>query len=161
MSVEQLAAVLHHSAATGTDKLVLVGIANHAGDGGAWPTVRTLARYANVSPRQVQKALGRLIASGELTRHVQAGGSAGWDDYTRPNRYDVHVACPDWCDRTAHHRPGPGWSYDDAGQVVRVEQLVLDTDDRGVQISTGDTPEQQEGEARPTEGESQRTGRGP
>lgn len=134
MSVEQLAVVLHHSRAKGTDKLVLVGIANHAGDGGAWPAVLTLARYANVDVRTVQRSLSRLVDSGELTRYVQAGGLVGRPDYLRPNRYDVAVECPEWCDRSSQHRPRDGWAFDDAGQVVRVETLPL---------STGDTPEMQ------------------
>lgn len=134
MSVEQLAVVLHHSQAKGTDKLVLIGIANHAGDGGAWPAVATLARYANVDVRNVQRSLSRLVDLGELTRYVQAGGLVGRPDFLRPNRYDVTVECPEWCDRSAHHRPREGWAYDDAGQVVRVETLPL---------STGDTPEMQ------------------
>jgi hypothetical protein len=134
VSVEQLAVVLHHSQAKGTDKLVLIGIANHAGDGGAWPAVATLARYANVQPRMVQKSLARLVELGEVTRYVQAGGLAGWQDFLRPNRYDVTVECPEWCDRSSQHRPRDGWAFDDAGQVVRTETLPL---------STGDTPEVQ------------------
>lgn len=104
MSVEHLSIVLHHSKAKGTAKLVLLGIANHAGDGGAWPSVGTLATYANAEPRTVQRAIQKLIGSGELRVAVQAGGLADWDDYTRPNRYDVLLACPPWCDRTANHR---------------------------------------------------------
>lgn len=104
MSVEVLALVLHHSKAKGTEKLVLLGIANHAGDGGAWPTVSTLARYANVEERSVQRALERLVASGELTVSVQAGGNAAIPAWQRPNRYDVQVSCPATCDRTHNHR---------------------------------------------------------
>ena len=139
MSVEQLAAVLHHSTAKGSDKLVLLGIANHAGDGGAWPAVATLARYANLKPRAVQYALARLVESGELVRYVQAGGLAGWAEFTRPNRYDVTVSCPEWCDHSASHRPRDGWAYADDGTVVRTATLPL---------STGDTPEMQEGATR-------------
>lgn len=104
MSVESLAAVLHHSRAKGTAKLIMVGIANHDGDGGAWPTVRTLARYANVDARNVQRSLEKLVSIGELVIHVQAGGTAGIADHERPNRYDVLVTCPPWCDRTTQHR---------------------------------------------------------
>lgn len=104
MSVESLAAVLHHSRATGTAKLVLIGIANHDGDGGAWPTLGTLGRYANVQPRNVRKALGTLQSLGEIRVHLQAGGTAELPDFQRPNRYDVLVSCPPWCDRTTQHR---------------------------------------------------------
>lgn len=104
MSVESLAIVLHHSQASGTDKLVLIGIANHDGDGGAWPAVSTLARYANVDPRSVQRSLQRLIESGEVAREVQGGGTRNMNDYSRPNRYEILVRCPQGCDRSTAHR---------------------------------------------------------
>lgn len=99
--------VLHHSSARGTDKLVLLGIANHAGDGGAWPALSTLARYANVDERNVRKALRRLSEAGELRVHLQDGGKRETPDHMRPNRYDVLVACPPGCDRTTQHRVKP------------------------------------------------------
>lgn len=105
MSVEALSAVLHHSRAGGTDKLVLIGVANHAGDGGAWPSVETLARYANVSERSVQRSIGKLVGLGELAVQRQAGGVADMPAWSRPNRYDVLVSCPATCDRTPAHRP--------------------------------------------------------
>lgn len=104
MSVESMAIVLHHSRARGTAKLILVGIANHDGDGGAWPTLRTLARYANIQPRNARKALRRLEELQEVRVHLQAGGLPDWDDYDRPNRYEVLVTCPPGCDRSKHHR---------------------------------------------------------
>lgn len=106
MSVEAIAIVLHHSRATGTAKLVLIGIANHDGDGGAWPTKETLAKYAGVSPDgdNVRKAVKRLRALGEVRVHVQAGGTRDCPDEIRPNRYDILVTCPPWCDRSREHR---------------------------------------------------------
>lgn len=99
-----MALVLHHSRAKGTAKLVLLGIANHAGDGGAWPSIATLAKYANVHERNVQKAIDQLVQLGELHVHVQAGGTHRTKDHERPNRYDVVVTCPQHCDRSASHR---------------------------------------------------------
>lgn len=104
MSVESLAIVLHHSRARGTAKLVLIGIANHDGDGGAWPSVATLAKYANVHPRKVREALGRLRDLGELIVLTQQGGMADHDDALRPNLYRLVVCCPGECDRTPQHR---------------------------------------------------------
>lgn len=104
MSVEHLALVLHHSRAKGTDKLVLLGIANHEGDGGAWPTVATLAKYAGTSERQVQRSIAKLVGRGELVVDAQAGGDLTCPDHRRPNRYRVTVACPASCDRTPNHR---------------------------------------------------------
>lgn len=104
MSVESLAAVLHHSRAKGTAKLILVGIANHDGDGGAYPAVATLARYANCDPRSVQRALDKLVSIGELVVQVQNGGTRDTPDHRRPNRYLIRVVCPPWCDRSTQHR---------------------------------------------------------
>ncbi|WP_164775202.1 helix-turn-helix domain-containing protein [Nocardioides pantholopis] len=104
MSVEALAVVLHHSRAKGTDKLVLLGIANHAGDGGAWPSITTLAKYANVHERNVQRALDKLVELGEVAVYRNDGGDHRTKTWARPNRYDVLVACPATCDRTANHR---------------------------------------------------------
>ena len=95
MSVEHLAIVLHHSRAKGTAKLILLGVANHQGDGGSWPAVTTLSRYANVSERNVRKALDALVSKGELLVTARPG---------RTNVYHVNVACPSWCDRTPNHR---------------------------------------------------------
>jgi hypothetical protein len=99
-----MAMVLHHSRAKGTAKLILLGIANHAGDGGAWPTVATLARYANVTERAVQQAIGKLIKAGEVGVEYQTGGLGYLKDCERPNRYEVLVSCPPTCDRTMNHR---------------------------------------------------------
>lgn len=104
MSVEHLAVVLHHSHAKGTRKLVLIGVANHDGDGGAWPSVSTLARYAGTEERQVQKHLAALVSAGELAVDVQEGGPRDMPDHKRPNRYRVLVRCPSWCDRSPEHR---------------------------------------------------------
>ena len=43
MSIELMSLVLHHSVAQPTHKLILLGIANHQGDGGAWPSIETLS----------------------------------------------------------------------------------------------------------------------
>ena len=103
MSVESMAIALHHSRATGSAKLVLLGIANHDGDGGAWPSVATLARYAAVTPRNAQKAIDRLVELHEVVRELNAGGTASTSNYTRPNLYRFILACPPTCDRTSRH----------------------------------------------------------
>ena len=86
-----MAMVLHHSSATGTAKLVLLGIANHEGDGGAWPAVETLARYANADARTVQRAISALIAAGELEREVNQGGDRRTRGDRRTNLYRIRV----------------------------------------------------------------------
>lgn len=99
-----MAIALHHSRAQGAALIVLLGIANHDGDGGAWPSVGTLARYARVTPRNVQKALDKLESLNEVRRHVQKGGDERVPEHQRPNRYEFLLCCPPDCDRTRHHR---------------------------------------------------------
>lgn len=123
MSVESLSTVLHHSKAKGTTKLVLVGIANHDGDGGAWPSVGTLMRYTNAGRRTVQDALRALQGLGEIRVHAQAGGTADdrrhWSQ--RPNRYDVLVECPEGCSGGTKHKPRPGWEITKEGDYAPVD----------------------------------------
>ncbi|MET3449783.1 helix-turn-helix domain-containing protein [Curtobacterium sp. 1544] len=95
---------LHHSRATGAVKLVLLGIANHDGDGGAWPSIATLAKYAATTPRTVQRSIQQLQRLGEIRRHVNAGGTHMTADYMRPNLYQFLLRCPPTCDRSSRHR---------------------------------------------------------
>jgi hypothetical protein len=107
VSIEAMVLALHHSNAKGTTKLVLLGIANHDGDGGAWPSVGTLAIYANVDARTVRRSIRELVAAGELRVSIQGGGVVGMADYARPNRYEVLVRCPEGCDGSTKHRVTP------------------------------------------------------
>jgi len=50
---------------------VLLGIANHLGDHGAWPSISTLARYANSSERSVKRDIQELVELGELKVEMQ------------------------------------------------------------------------------------------
>jgi hypothetical protein len=72
MSIEIMSLVLNHSKATGRAKLVLMGIANHQGDQGSWPSIATLARYANASESSVKRDLKTLVELGELKIELQA-----------------------------------------------------------------------------------------
>ena len=91
MSVEVISAVLHNSKAKGTTKLVLIGIANHEGDGGSWPSIETLCKYANCGRTQVKKSIKELKDMGELEVLVQQGGNQYTRDDKRPNLYRVLV----------------------------------------------------------------------
>ena len=104
MSIESIAICLHHSKSAKTDKLVLLGIANHDGDGGAWPSVATLAKYANCSERHVQRAVANLVELGEVTIEKQRGGNDKTRPDRRPNLYKVLVRCPAECDGSSQHR---------------------------------------------------------
>ena len=90
MSVESISLVLNHSKAKGTAKVILLGIANHDGDGGAWPSVKTLARYGHCSERSVQYAIEKLVALGELRVAYNEGGNPA--NTNRPNLYFITVA---------------------------------------------------------------------
>lgn len=91
MSVEAMSLALRVAGISPTEKLVLIGIANHDGDGGAWPSVATLAVYANASERTVQRAIASLQARGLLTVEANAGGNANTRGDRRPNLYVLHL----------------------------------------------------------------------
>jgi hypothetical protein len=82
MSVQATSWVWDHSQSRLAHRLVLLAIADHAkADGtGAWPSVSTLAHEANISARQVKRALRELEAIGELT--LSAGGPGGTHLYS-------------------------------------------------------------------------------
>ena len=113
MSIEAMSLVLHHSQATGAAKIILLGIANHQGDSGAWPSVSTLSRYAGVTERRAQQLLRGLEESGELILKPQGGGSGQY----KTNLYWVNVSCPETCDGSAMHRTGVR-SRDLRGEVL-------------------------------------------
>lgn len=106
MSLDAVNAVLHHSRAVGTDKVVLLGIAWHLGpdpEEGCWPSINKLAKYANVETRAVQKAIKRLEELGELERFLNAG--VGKDNH-RPNCYYIHLDCfENTCTGYPKHQP--------------------------------------------------------
>jgi DNA-binding transcriptional ArsR family regulator len=91
MSIESIswALNLEDDRLTAVDRLVLIGVANHDGDGGAWPAVATLARYAGVAPRSVSRSLSRLEDLGLLVRHQQQGGNSRTRADQRPNLYEL------------------------------------------------------------------------
>lgn len=104
MSVEALSIVLQHGddyGLTQGEQLILLGIANHEGDGGAWPSIRTLARYGCMDARSVTRILRRVEARGLVWTRRNAGGLGDTD---RPNLYELRIACPWWCDGSSRHR---------------------------------------------------------
>lgn len=109
MSVEQIAAALNHEhpGLSGTRKLVLLGIANHAAPDGtdAWPSIDTLARYAGVNRRNARKALGWLAEEGLIVVEEGRGGTHDTPDRYRPNRYRITLN-PGGSLPTSLDRPG-------------------------------------------------------
>ena len=99
MSVEAISLVLNHSRATGRAKVVLIGIANHLGDQGAWPSISTLARYANASERSVKRDIQELVELGELVVEVN---NAPVNGQYKTNLYWITLEQPgvtDWVSR--------------------------------------------------------------
>jgi hypothetical protein len=130
MSIEALAIALHHSKAKGTARLVLLGIANHDGDGGSWPSIETLCKYAGgVNARNAQRAVDVLEELGEVRRHFMQGGTHTTPPGRRPNRYEFLLRCPEWCDGSTNHRDSR-------------KPLITFEEDLSEELSTGvaDTP---------------------
>lgn len=106
-----MAIVLHHSRARGTARLVLIGIANHDGDGGSWPAISTLQKYAGgVDRKTVKRAIDELEQLHEVEQLDRMGGDRHTPDHLRPNLYRVLVTCPPDCDRSKNHRTRRGAS---------------------------------------------------
>lgn len=105
MSIEAIAIALHHAdGLTSTERLVLIGVANHHSEGGCWPSTATLGKYAGVSERNVRKALKRLQEVGYLAVDVNGGPGVRADQ--RPNLYHFLLRCPVTCDGSTAHRNG-------------------------------------------------------
>ena len=64
-------AVWQHSKSDGRARLVLLAIADHQGEIGAWPSIARLARMVNASERSVQRDIQYLQAIGELKVELQ------------------------------------------------------------------------------------------
>lgn len=108
--------VLDHSPAKGTDRLVLLSIANHAGkspvDGAweAWPGIETIQREAALDrQRTVNDALARLTSNEDVERVVNGAPDERIRKDRRPNLYRIllknGVTCGDtrcsWCGVTS------------------------------------------------------------
>ena len=72
MSIQIMNAVWQHSQADGRARLVLLAIADHQGEIGAWPSIATIAKMVNASERSVQRDIQHLQAIGELRVEVQS-----------------------------------------------------------------------------------------
>ncbi|MET8140021.1 helix-turn-helix domain-containing protein [Sphaerisporangium sp. NPDC005288] len=76
MSIAVMNWVWQHSPTSGNQRLVLLALADACSrdDGtGCWPSVATVARKANISPRSVRRILGELAAAGHLQVRRGAG----------------------------------------------------------------------------------------
>lgn len=71
MSIKVSNAVWEHSKSTGRARLVLLAIADHQGEIGAWPSIATIAKMVNSSERSVQRDIQELVELGELKVEIQ------------------------------------------------------------------------------------------
>lgn len=104
MSLAEIAIAAYHSRAKGTAKLVLLAIADHSTDAGAYPSVRTLTRWANVADRNVRKALRELEELGEIRTILHGAPDHRVPEWRRHNVYEFLLTCPPTCDGSGRHR---------------------------------------------------------
>lgn len=86
MSIQAVAWVLEHSTTTGSDRLVLIAIANHVDSTGwCWPSIPAIAHEARVDKRTVYRAIDSLEEWGDLVIKRRPG---------KPNLYGIHAVMP-------------------------------------------------------------------
>ena len=97
MSVQAMSRVWSESMSGGSERLVMLAIANYAcaAGTGAWPSVATLAVDCRISVRSVQRIIRRLEEIGELRVHRSAGPGGA-------HLYDVLPASSVTPDRGRH-----------------------------------------------------------
>jgi len=86
MGIQVMNAVWRNSKATGRQKLVLLAIADHQGELGAWPSIKTLSTMTNASERSVQRDIQQLVELGELLVESRSAPTQG---QYKANRYWV------------------------------------------------------------------------
>ncbi len=103
MTIESMVRALRVQGLQPREKLVLLGICNHDGDGGAWPSEQTLAAYAGCTDRQVRRLVESLVGKGYVTVEVNAGGNTKTRGDRRPNLYTLHWERVDISSTTGGH----------------------------------------------------------
>lgn len=108
MSVQAISWVLDNSPTVGTDRLVLISLANHADQRGesSWPSVFTIMREAGASERAVQTSLRNLATEGRIDVVRNGAPDERIPHDKRPNLYRVlmtHAAARRANDPLAQH----------------------------------------------------------
>jgi hypothetical protein len=130
MSIECMAWALEQQGLEPVDKLVLLGIANHADrDGGnAWPSLTTLALYVGRGDQTVRRSIRELQKRGLVTVTVQ-GGSSKHGGY-RSNLYQVNMGRAITCDIPEDDR---AITHDQVGLSPVIDQGYQGRDRRTIQ----------------------------
>lgn len=101
MSYPAVAAVLHHSRASTSSRLVLVTIAYFESDTGAWPSQETISKMTGLSIRSIKRAIKELAELHELDVISDGGDSYG---ARKTNRYFIILDCPEDCKGDLSHK---------------------------------------------------------
>jgi hypothetical protein len=88
MSIEIMNAVWRESKSTGRARLLLLCIADHQGELGAWPSIKRLSEMVNASERSVQRDIQLLEKLGELRVELRSAPTRG---RYKANRYWVNL----------------------------------------------------------------------
>lgn len=92
MSIQWLSWVFDSVDIGGSQRLVLLSLANHADDRGiCWPSIDTVAKEARLSRRRVEEAIRGLVGTGIVKRTVNGAPVPGSN---RPNLYRL-LKAPD------------------------------------------------------------------
>lgn len=107
MSNHWLTWVFEAAEVTGTQRLVLLALANRADDDGVcWPSLDTIAAAARVSRRRAEDAVRALAAAGFIEREVNAAPVARHGGY-RSNLYRLRRVESSVVSTSAHDETGP------------------------------------------------------
>lgn len=86
MSIKLMSLVWESTTFTGSHRLVMLAIADSANDDGVcWPSVKTIAKRANISERQASRVLNDLLAMKAIQRAVRYQGDRQTSSVTNIN----------------------------------------------------------------------------
>ena len=81
MSIAAYEAVWERSKSKGSQRLVMLSLAEHADEtGSCWPSIKRISERTNVSKRQVIRALSELVGMGEIS-HIPGDGRGNYSKY--------------------------------------------------------------------------------
>jgi len=120
MSVKAMAWVFERSQSQGSDRLVLLALADRADESGhCWPGITEIAKKAKVSERTVQRSISALASLHELLIPCRAGGK-----HSQTNRYQILMHGCQFVTRTGDTQG--------AGRVTRVSPNTPDNPSDGL-----------------------------
>jgi hypothetical protein len=150
MSAQAFSWVCQHSDAQGTERLVLLVLANYAGDlitqtgetyFECWPGVARIAEDARLdSTRSVQNALTRLAKSGQIERVINGAPDERMRSDRRPNLYRIHTR-----PRPLRRQIGQRFTVDEIARHPALQNRTMPVDNSGNGVSSHDRPSSRRG----------------